>query len=182
MIACSPGLFYIDEARNSDQEKIINLINESYWEEQQLFFIDSLESRERISRSKFTKLLSDPERKLFALIDEVNKEILGVIVIHFSRESDHVGFELFAMNKKYAGKKLGHVLLEYIENYALSLGKKRIKIEVLAFAKKLIRYYENLGYSLTGKTNTFFHENCVRAKYQNSGKHYLLEMTKDLVI
>jgi len=63
---------------------------------------------------------------------------------------------------------------------SLSHARKMMKIEVLSFAKNLIRYYERLGYSLTGKTNTFFHGSCVKADFQSINKEYLLEMTKIL--
>ncbi len=179
MFYYNSSLFNIIEARKADLEQIVNLINQAYWDQQQPYFDDNPESRKRIGLSDLFKLMSNPDQKIFVLINITNHDIAGVITIEFPKEEQVAKFGLFAMAKKYSGKRLGNVLVEYIENYAVSQAKKLMKIEVFSFAKNLISHYERLGYSLTGKTNTFFHECFVRADFQNSSKEYLLEMTKN---
>ena len=170
----------IVEARKEHMQQMVLLINEAYWEQQQPFFIDTLASRERINLAELDKIMSDPNQRTYVLINKKNHRVAGTIIIELPAEEEQAKVGLLAIGKEYRGKKLGHTLVEYVENYARTLGRKLIKLEVFIFAKKLINYYESLGYSFTGNTAPFFHGNCIREKYRNSSDHYLSEMAKKL--
>jgi GNAT superfamily N-acetyltransferase len=168
--------YKIVEASVSDQKKIILLVNEAYWYQQQPFFFDIPASHERLNLAQLSKLMKDSTKKIFVL--RCADDILGVIVIEIPLREEYAKFELFAIDRKYFGKRLGRLLIDYVENYAFEQGRKVMKIEVFTFASRLANYYKKLGYSFTGKAVTFFHDNCIKPEYQNKNKLYLNEMTK----
>lgn len=168
----------ITEAHSSDQGKIIALVNEAYWHQQQAFFMDIPASHERLNLAQVSNLMKDATQKIFVL--KCAEDLLGVIVIEIPIGEEYAKFGLFAINQKYFGKKLGRILIDYVENYAFEQGRKLMKIEVLTFTAGLANYYKQLGYSFTGKIAPFFHDNCIKPEYQNNDKLYLNEMIKIL--
>lgn len=169
--------YKIVEARGSE-EKIISLVNEAYWAQQEPFFIDIPASHERLNFALLFNLMTDATKKTFVLVDE--EHIYGVIVIEIPIAEDCAKFGLFAMDPKYVGKRLGRLLIDYVENCAFERGRKCMKIEVFSFATRLANYYQQLGYSFTGKQAAFFHDECIKPKYQNNNRLYLNEMIKIL--
>lgn len=163
-----------------DQDLVVKLVNEAYWHHQQPFFLDIPASYERLNLAQFDCLMHDSTKTVFKLVRRSNLEILGVIAIEISPEKENAKFGLFAMNRNHSGKKLGRLLIEYVENYALEKGRKLMVIEVFTFATRLAAYYERLGYACTGKTARFFHECCIHPEYQSQDKYYLNEMIKIL--
>jgi GNAT superfamily N-acetyltransferase len=170
--------YRIIEANLNDQEKIILLVNEAYWRQQQPFFLDIPVSRERLNSIQLSQLMRDKTQKIFLLME--NHHILGVIAIEIPKDEDYAKFTLFALHEKHRGKKFGRLLIGHAENYALERGRRIMKIEVFTFAARLSEYYARLGYAMSGKAVSFFHEECIRPEYQNSCKLYLNEMIKDL--
>lgn len=168
----------IVEPTSADQKKIISLVNEAYWREQQPYFIDTLASRERLNLTQLSKLMQESTQKIFVLKNQ--NKILGVITIDFPVDQDFAKFGLFAMDQKYCGKGLGQLLINHVEKYAREHGRKVMKIEVFTFATRLANYYHQLGYTFTGNTATFFHDHCIKPEYQNPNKMYLNEMIKTL--
>lgn len=172
--------YKIVEATVADQKKIILLVNNAYWHKQQPFFIDIPESRERLNLTQLSNLMKDTTQKVFVLRSA--DDILGVIVIEIPIGKDYAKFGLFAIDQKYFGKRLGRLLIDFVENYALEQGRKLMQIEVFTFATRLANYYKQLGYSFTGKIATFFHDKCIKPEYQNKDNLYLNEMIKILKI
>ena len=149
--------------------------------EQNPFFIDC-PSSERMNRHEWNKILSETHQKAYALQQRVTKEIVGVIVLEIPPKIDYGKFGIFAVAKSYRGKKIGHILIDHVEQIAKASSKKSMKIEVLVFAKRLEEYYQKLGYVCTGKTASFFHNGCIKPEYRNADSHYLKELEKILSI
>lgn len=168
------------DAKPQHNDEIIKLVNDSYWLEQKHFFIDSPASRERINQHEWNKILFDPHQKAYVLQHKVTKLIVGVVVLEIPLKKEYGKFGIFAIAKAYQGKKLGKILIDHVEQIAKRLSKKSMIIEVFAFAKRLEKYYQKLGYVNTGKTNSFFHSECIKSKYQNKASQYLLELEKIL--
>ena len=169
-------IFEIVEANDQLLGKIASLINESYWYQQQQFFIDTPFSRERINEKTLSQIFQNPEQKIIVLRDD--RILLGVIAFALP-EGLEAKILLFAINQQYQGRRIGQILLDFAEKKVVECGKQCMKLEVLVFAKKLIAYYETLGYTLTGNSASFFHESCIKAEYQTPNKIYLLEMSKN---
>lgn len=111
---------------------------------------------------------------------KVTKQIVGVVVLEIPPQKDYGKFGIFAVAKAYQGKKLGHILIDYVEKVAKKLSKNSMKIEVFVFAKGLEKYYQKLGYTFTGKTNSFFHSECIKPEYKDVASQYLRELEKIL--
>jgi N-acetylglutamate synthase-like GNAT family acetyltransferase len=155
-------------------------VNDSYWLEQKPFFIDSPASRERINLHEWNKILSDPHQKAYVLQQTVTKHVVGVVVLEIPPQKEYGKFGIFAVAESYQGKKLGHILIDYVEQIAKKLSKHSMKIEVFVFAKRLQKYYKKLGYVFTGKTNSFFHSECIKPEYRDIASQYLQELEKIL--
>lgn len=179
--------FYIVEAHELNEnivsylESIISLINDAYWQQQQHFFNDTPEARTRIDTERIKKILNDPNKKLYLLIDKTKNSVAGTILLESEPEKNNAKFGLFAIAEEYQGKGLGQSLVSHVEKTAQSLGKKKMKIEVFVFAPSLAKHYERLGYSYTGKQHEFPHWDSVRPEYQNTDKNYLMGMKKKIV-
>lgn len=166
-------------ATYDDCKKIVQLVNDAYWDKQEPFLIDNAASRERVNLETLSNFMDDPSQNIFVLVNRADM-ILGVIILHIPHGQDYARCSLFAIDKKITGKRIGILLIEYAETYSLELGKRFMKIDVFTFATKLARYYQSLGYSLTGIKATFFHAECIKDKYRNEKEFYLEEMAKPL--
>lgn len=174
-----PQIFEVIEANSQHTNEIINLINDSYWLGTP-FLIDSPASRERMNLQEWNKILSDPHQKAYVLQQRVTKQIVGVIVLEIPPKKEHAKFGTFAVTKAYQGKKIGRILIDHVEQIAKKLQKKSMKIEVLAFAEWLEKYYQKLGYIFTGKTNSFSHSEWIKPEFRNVASQYVKEFEKIL--
>lgn len=156
------------------------MINDSYWFQQEPFFIDSSESRERMSIQRWNDILLDPHQKAYALQDTATLAAVGVIVLEIPPHEEYAKFGVFAISKTYQGKKLGEILIVHVERIARKLLKKAMRIEVFAFAHHLETYYQKLGYVYTGRTNSFFHAECIKPEYRDKASQYLRVLEKKL--
>lgn len=129
---------------------------------------------------EWNKILFDPYQKAYILQQKFTKQIVGVVVLEIPPQRENGKFGIFAVAKAYQGKKLGHILINYVEQMAKKLFKKSMKIEVFVFAKRLEKYYQKLGYVCTGRTNSFFHSECIKPEYRNIASQYLKELEKIL--
>lgn len=154
----------IEEAKEEDFPKLVKLINETYWYHIHSFFYDVPESVERINLKELHNLLQSKIHRIFTLIND--ETIAGVIVTECPVEKVYMKFSLFAVDKSMAGKKVGHLLIDHVESFAKKQSKKSIKIEVLIFQEKLVRYYQQLGYAFTGKTFPFSHVEYVKPEFR----------------
>lgn len=162
---------------NFDLEGISTVINSAYWEKQQYFFIDTPLSRTRIKVDELKAIINDPHQKLFVVIDKT-KEVVGTILLELPPQKDFAKFGLFSIKKGFTGLNLGAYLVDFVESQARDLKRKNMVIEVFTFAKKLSCHYQKLGYNFTGKTYSFFHEDCIKPEYQDKDKRFLQEMSK----
>ncbi len=159
---------------------MIKIINDSYWFQQEPFFIDNSESRERMSIQRWDDILFDPNQKAYVLQETSTLRIIGVIVLEIPPSEEFAKFGVFAISKTYQGKKLGEFLIDHVEQVARRLLKKSIRIEVFAFVHHLENYYQKLGYVYTGRTNSFFHAECIKPEYRDKASQYLRELEKKL--
>lgn len=154
------------------------MINDSYWFQQEPYFIDSLKSRERMSIQRWDDILSDPYQKAYLLQETSMMASIGVIVLETPPHEEYAKFGVFAISKTHQGKKLGEILIDHVEKEARRLLKKSMRIEVFAFAHHLEAYYEKLGYIYTGWTNSFFHADCIKPEYRDKASQYLRVLEK----
>lgn len=159
-------------------DNVIPLINAVYWDQQQYFFCDTPKARERINAKELEKILSDPKKTLYILLDKTKNIACGTILFERLPEKNKAKFGLFAIAKEYQGNGLGSALVNHVEEVAQSIGKRKMKIEVFIFATKLGKHYERLGYSYTGKKFEFPHGDSIRPDYQTADKLYVLGMRK----
>ena len=68
---------------------------------QELFFIDSFESRERMSLQKWDDILLDPYQKAYVLQDSVTRIVIGVIVLELPPHEESAKFGVFAISKTH---------------------------------------------------------------------------------
>lgn len=156
------------------------MINDSYWFQQEPFFVDSAESRERMSIQKWDDILLDPHQKAYVLQETATLAAVGVIVLEIPPHEEYAKFGLFAISKAQQGKRLGKILIAHVERIARRLLKKSMRIEIFAFAHHLETYYQKLGYVYTGRTNSFFHAECIKPEYRDKASQYLKELEKQL--
>lgn len=156
------------------------MINDSYWFQQEPFFVDSSESRERMSIQRWNNILLDPFQKAYALQDTATLAAVGVIVLEIPPHEEYAKFGVFAISKPYQGEKLGEILIDHVEQEARRLRKKTMRIEIFAFSQYLETYYQKLGYVYTGRTNSFFHAECIKPEYRDRASQYLRELEKKL--
>lgn len=156
------------------------MINDSYWFQQEPFFVDSLESRERMSIQRWDDILLNPHQKVYVLQETATLAVVGVIVLEIPPYEEYAKFGVFAISKIHQGKKLGEILINHVENAARSLLRKSMRVEVFTFADQLEAYYQKLGYVYTGKTNSFFHAECIKPEYRDMDSQYLRELEKQL--
>ncbi len=174
-----PVEFQVCEIKDIRSSKeIIQMINDAYWFKQGPFFVDSSESRERMSMERWNDILLDPYQKVYALQDIATQAIVGVIVLEIPPHKEYAKFGVLAIARAYQGRKLGEILIAHAEQVAQRLSKKSMRIEVLAFAHDLEAYYQKLGYVNTGKTNSFFHAECIKPEYKNKFSQYLRVLEK----
>jgi hypothetical protein len=156
------------------------MINDSYWFQQEPFFVDSSESRERMSIQRWNDILLDPHQKVYALQDTLTLVAVGVIVLEIPPHEEYAKFGVFAISNTHQGKELGEILIAHVERIAKRLLKKSMRIEIFAFAHHLETYYQKLGYVYTGRTNSFFHAECIKPEYRDKASQYLRELEKKL--
>jgi GNAT superfamily N-acetyltransferase len=158
---------------------IIKLINDSYWAQQEPFFIDSSKSRKRMSIHRWDDILLDLHQKAYVLQETTTLTIVGVIVLEIPQFEEYAKFGVFAISKTHQGKKLGEILIRHLEELARRLLKKSMRIEVFAFAHHLETYYQKLGYVYTERTNSFFHAECIKPEYRDKASQYLRLLEKN---
>lgn len=156
------------------------MINDSYWFQQEPFLIDSLDSRTRMSIEKWDEILSDSNQIAYVLQEISTRVVVGVIVLEIPPQEEYAKFGVFAISHTQQGKKIGEILIHHVEQVARKLLKKVMRIEILIFVPRLEAYYQRLGYIYTGRTNSFFHANCIKTEYRNSASQYLKELEKNI--
>jgi GNAT superfamily N-acetyltransferase len=156
------------------------MINDSYWLQQEPYFIDRPESRERMSIQRWNDILLNSDQKVYALKDTATQAVVGVIVLEIHPHEEYAKFGVFAISKIHQGRNLGEILIDHVEKVARSLLKKSMRIEVFTFAHHLETYYQKLGYVYTGRTNSFFHADCIKPEFKEKASQYLKELEKKL--
>lgn len=133
-----------------------------------------------MSIQKWADILLDPDQKVYALQEIATLKVIGVIVLEIPSYEEYAKFGAFAISKTHQGKKLGEILIDHVEQLARRLLKKSMRIEVFTFAHQLEAYYQKLGYVYTGRTNSFFHAECIKPEYKDKTSQYLRELEKKL--
>lgn len=133
-----------------------------------------------MSIKRWDDILLDPHQKAYVLQETATLTIAGVIVLEIPPHEEYAKFGVFAISKTYQGKKLGEILINHVEQLARGLLKKSMRVYVFAFAHHLETYYQKLGYVYTGRTNQFFHGECIKPKYRDETSRYLKELEKEL--
>lgn len=164
----------------SSKESIIQMINDSYWFQQEPFFVDSPFSKERMSIQKWDDILLDPKNQMYVLQEAATRGVIGVIVLEIPPNEEYVKFGVFAIAKTHQGKKIGKILIDHVEQVARGLLKKMVRIEVFTFAHHLEAYYQKLGFLYTGRTKSFFHAECIKPEYRDRASQYLKILEKKL--
>ncbi len=133
-----------------------------------------------MSIQRWDGILLDPHQKAYVLQEIVTLAVVGVIVLEINPYEENAKFGVFAISKTHQGKKLGEILIEHVEQTARSFLKKAMRIEIFAFAHHLETYYQKFGYVSTGRTNSFFHAECIKPEYRIEASKYLRELEKKL--
>jgi len=133
-----------------------------------------------MSIQKWDDILLDPYQKVYVLQETATLTTVGVIVLEIPPYEEYAKFGVFAISKTHQGKKIGKILINYVEQLARRLLKKTMRIEVFVFAHHLETYYQKLGYVYTGRKNSFFHGECIKPEYRDETSRYLKELEKKL--
>jgi GNAT superfamily N-acetyltransferase len=84
----------------------------------------------------------------------LNGQIAGEFrLIHYDPDfwgeddGDCLYFHTFAVRREFAGQKLGSQVLDWVKGYALSLGKRYIRLDTPAENPQLNTYYKNAAFT-----------------------------------
>lgn len=110
------------------------------------------EGYHRLETEEYYNLLNDEQ----FFIAFKNDEIVGSIHV-YEKDSDTYGFGLLNVDFQETGQRIGQLLIESAENFALHHNASKMQLEVLRakspisdFKKWLATWYENLGYGFIG--------------------------------
>lgn len=172
--------YFIAEARLEDTDQIVSLVNTAYWSYQRVYFEETPDSL----RTNANEVLEHiQEKKVYVLIENDTQRIIGSIL--YENMSNACSFGLFAVDPdpKYKGKRLGNLLIDFVERKAVIHNVEKIKIEVLGFAESLQGYYSKLGFVQTGESHRFqdVSKASLKAELQSSKLACYKVMEKDLL-
>jgi RimJ/RimL family protein N-acetyltransferase len=161
-------------------QEAAELVNKAYMEKQKTHF--DIPYYERTNAKELHALSCDPNNNLIALVNRVNRAIIGFIRYenHHDQDQSYGEFGLFAISPEYRGKGLGEKLIRLTERHAAKIGQSQIRIDVFTYFEKLKAYYIRLGYVLTGRVKAHEQFTNVKPEYQIEEDLYLEELSKDL--
>ena len=105
----------------------------------------------KYNKDELIKIINNPLTPIFVYID--NNKLVGyamnVITIH---EDENVLCDFktlyiddLCVEKNYRGKNIGHLLFDYVKNYAEKIGCHNITLNVWNGNDQAIKFYESLG-------------------------------------
>jgi len=87
------------------------------------------------------------------VVAEKGGKIIGIIVVHGSKHEKTAAFGMLAVHSQYVKKGVGRQLVDYAENWAVSKGMTKMKLELLTPSewkqptKEFLKnWYRSLGY------------------------------------
>lgn len=142
------------KARISDIPHLVALVNSAYrgdsskkgWTTE----ADLLDGQ-RTDPEGMKAMIVGPDSEVH--IAEENESILGCIYVGIEAEALYVG--MLTVNPTLQNRGMGKLLLGHVEEFAKSIGKKTVRMTVIAGRAELIAFYERRGYQSTGKTEPF---------------------------
>ncbi len=184
MIDCSNVPPFVSSAQYSDAEEIAELVNTAYKRDD----CRGGDAPPRTTLEKVRDLFSNPNAIWYVVRSGEPKRILctGLYTSHKVPETATTGnIHMLAAHPSVWGKKISRLLLDAMENQVKKDGQSQIRLVVLNTSPRLIKYYQSLGYRLTGKENAI-PENRFRSECQGNGpdgkpKIFALLMEKDLI-
>src|SRR5688500_16111289 len=146
-------------ATEADQKRIFQL----YMDEKANPYLTYDPMPEDAFSPLFTELLTT--KTLFVVID--NGRIAGTfrLIPKFHRQSHIVYIGSFVIDPEMQGKVIGSKSMEFIKEYSLTNGFKRIELNVIVNNEAAIRLYKKSGFEIEG----IVRKNC---RLQSTGMYF----------
>lgn len=122
-----------------DMAKSIELINHAFAHQ------NEAKGRERINKEELTKKMSDTD---FYVINQGN-QLVACVSIELKKESLYLG--LLSVADNFRNGKLAPIILSSIEEYARSLGYRKMSLSFSSASEWLKSYYEKNGFRESGE-------------------------------
>jgi len=170
------------EFRNGESiERLSQFVNDAYWEYRKEY-ISPGPFMIRTSTEEIEDLIDHKQKKLFVAVCKTTNVIAGTI-LYEPLDEISASFGLFAVEPEHRKNNLGSHMVSYLEAYALNQGIEQIKIKVLGFGGRLIKYYESLKYHKTEVKYKFtdLSQAKLNPQYENSAEAYYFEMKKNIL-
>lgn len=158
---------YIRELEETDLDQMIQ-IRLDLLRKHPKNFGSSAEEEGQFTKEKWMSRLTNTKTRTIGVFEENQLIGLGVLALNPRKKMKHIGvLNSFYINEDYRKKGLAKKLLGYIEDLAKELGIVRINLSVMEENKQAIRFYEQSGFTKTGREiDTLFVE----------GNYYSLEL------
>ncbi len=142
------------KAEIKDSDRISTLVNSAYrgepskkgWTTEA-----DLLGGQRTDAEKIQEMIKDPDSHIE--LAEKAGQVLGCV--YLKKEKTVLYFGMLTVYPTLQNQGIGKVLLNQIEELAMTWGMKTIRMTVISVRKELIEYYERRGYKRTGKTEPF---------------------------
>lgn len=144
--------FAVAEAKPREVRMVLEVLNEAAdW--LRLKGIDQWQSR------YFTQsVILEGIRKREVYLARQENKVVGTITIQWSdplfwgdTPMDAAYFHRLAIKREYAGKGLGHALVEWAEGTAKAAGKSYLRLNCTFENQRLRQYYEDMDYAYRGE-------------------------------
>lgn len=129
----------IRRAMDDDISVLVPLINEAY------SYINETSGGSRTNEIHLHEKMNESD---YYVVVDANK-IVGVF--YLKKIDNSLSFGMFAIEPAHRGKGLGKKVVEAIEKFAKSSDMKSLEIDRMSASPWLKEYYENYGFSDTGK-------------------------------
>ena len=148
------------EAENKDVEQLISLVDSAYRGESSrqgwTTEADLLDGR-RTFTEEVVDIIGAPSNKI--ILVENDSELLASVHIKKSHSSGKINrayLGMFAVSPRHQNKGIGKSVLQYVEKLVADEWKvQEVEMTVIRQRSELIRWYEKLGYRITGEKRDF---------------------------
>jgi ribosomal protein S18 acetylase RimI-like enzyme len=113
-------------------------------------------SLDRISRRQFRYLLT--KANAVVLVAEQHGQLLGNLVLLFSRASSAARLYSIAVREDRRGQGLGHCLIKAAETQSWARQRAYLRLEVRKDNQSAIRLYQSLGYRTLGEYQGYYQD------------------------
>lgn len=112
----------------------------------------------KYNKEELIEIINNPLTPIFVYVD--NNKLVGyamnVITIHKDEnvlcDFKTLYIDDLCVEKNYRGKNIGHLLFDYVKNYAKEIGCHNVTLNVWNGNDKAIKFYESLGLKIQKTT------------------------------